>query len=118
MLDNLNIVILQLKNLAASVHYYKQILELKQDQDQEFWKTFHLGNTLLGLQPWHPGTEDERPLKPGITLGFEVDNVDNRFKEFEAKGAHILVEPRDEEFIRYSEIVDPDGYILMLYKSK
>jgi predicted enzyme related to lactoylglutathione lyase len=117
MVKKLDILILHVKDLSVSVNFYTHILGLKQKDDQTSWKSFRLGDTVLGLQPWHPGTEDERPLKHGISLGFEVENVDKRFKELEKKGAHCLVEPRDDMFGRYAEIVDPDGYIIMLYKT-
>jgi lactoylglutathione lyase len=117
MLKKLDILILHVSDLSTSAHFYKDIMGLKQKDDQTAWKTFDLGDTILGLQPWHPGTEDERPLKHGISLGFEVEDVDKRFKELEKKGAHCLVEPRDDMFGRYAEIVDPDGYVIMLYKT-
>jgi predicted enzyme related to lactoylglutathione lyase len=116
--SKLDTIILHVKNLSAAVKFYKNMLGLKQLDNQPKWKSFDLGGTILGLEPWHPGTEDERPLKYGIALGFEVSDVDKRLAELEKKGAHILVEPRDETFGRYAEIVDPEGYVIMLYKTK
>ena len=118
MQNKLDFLILHVKNLASSAKFYKEMLGLKQLEDQPEWKTFDLGDTILGLQPWHPGTEDERPLKHGISIGFDVQDVDQQLAELEKKGAHVLVEPRDEQFGRYAEIVDPEGYIIMLYKIK
>ena len=118
MLKKLDFIVLHVKNLASSVNFYKHIIGLKQIDDQSTWKAFHIGNAILGLEPWHPGTEDERPLKHGVSLCFEVDNVEKRFAELEKKGAHCLMEPSEADFGRYAEIVDPDGYILMIYKKR
>jgi predicted enzyme related to lactoylglutathione lyase len=118
MQKKLDTIILHVKNLTLSAKFYKNMLGLKQIDNQSKWKSFDLGDTILGLEPWHPGTEDERPLKHGISIGFEVQDVDIKFLDLEKKGAHVLVEPRDEKFGRYAEIVDPEGYIVMLYKTK
>lgn len=114
MFDKVNIIILHVSDIDVSEKFYRDVLKLQVLEDKPRWKSFQLGDIVLALRPWVPETEDERPVKWGIALGFDVDDVDKRIEELEKHGAHILIEPRDESFGRYAEIVDPDGYILML----
>lgn len=114
MFEKLDILILHVKNVEASDNFYSNLIGLKKLEDKPDWKSYQLGETILAVRPWAPETEDERPVKYGAAFGFNVDNVDKRVKELEDQGAHILLKPRDEKWGRYAEIVDPDGYILML----
>ena len=114
MFDKMDILILHVSNVAASFHFYKKMLGLKQLEDKPEWKSFQLGDSVIAIRPWAPDTKDERFIKYGASFGFNVDNVDKRIKELEAHGAHVLLRPQDESWGRYAEIVDPDGYIIML----
>jgi len=114
MFEKINTFILCVNDLNESKNFYKNLLGLKQLADKPKWKTFLLGDTILGLKPWTPGTEDERKVKHGVYIGFDVADVDQAIQQLEKKGAHVLVDPRNEEFGRYAEIADPDGHIIML----
>ncbi len=114
MFEKLDRLILSVNDMEMSANFYKNFLGLKQIVDRPRWKTFKLGDCELGLRPWTPGTEDERRVKHGFVMAFNVPDVDQATRELKEKGAPILVEPRDEDFGRYSEIADPDGYIIML----
>ncbi|OGB99529.1 hypothetical protein A2V82_05910 [candidate division KSB1 bacterium RBG_16_48_16] len=114
MFEKLNWLVLCADDLEESKNFYKNLLGLEQVSDKPSWKAFKLGESLLALRPWTPGTEDERHVKHGIYIGFHVADVDDAVVILEQKGAHILVDPRDEEFGRYAEIADPNGYIIML----
>ena len=114
MFEKPDIMNLHVSNIEASDHFYQDILGLARIENKPGWKSFKLGETILAIRPWLPETTDERKIKYGIALGFNVDDVDKRMKELTAKGVGMLIEPRDESFGRYAEIVDPDGYILML----
>ncbi len=114
MFARLDIIILHVSDIEESDHFYKDILGLERIENKPGWKSFKLGESTLAIRPWHPETTDERKVKYGIALGFNVYDVDKRVKELRAKDVGVLTEPRDESFGRYAEIVDPDGYILTL----
>ena len=77
-----------------------------------------MGDINLGLQKEVPGTEDERPVKHGVAIGFEVDDVETSWREIQEKGAHVLAVPRNGDVGKYAEITDPDGHIIMLLSSR
>jgi predicted enzyme related to lactoylglutathione lyase len=112
--QGLNSVILNVNDLNVSKAFYENLIGLKLLTDKPHWKRFQAGNIQLGIQPWKRGTEDERPVKHGVFLGFKVFDVDKTVNRLEKEGAHILVDPQDDEFGRYAEIVDPDGYIIII----
>ncbi len=114
MFSRLDILIIHVADIEKSAHFYKNILNLKQLKDESGWKTFEMDHQILALQTWDAEIKDERPVKYGITLAFDIDDVDTTILQLKAKGAHILVEPRTKDFGRFAEIVDPDGYIIML----
>ncbi len=114
MFEKPDIIILHVSDIEASDHFYQKILGLIRVENKPGWKSFKLGQTVLAIRPWLPETIDERKVKYGIAIGFNVDDVDKRIRELVGKDVGVLIEPRDETFGRYAEIVDPDGYILML----
>lgn len=114
MFDKMDILILHVDDVAASHNFYKNMLGLKQLEDKPNWKSFQLGNSVIAVRPWAPDTKDERFIKYGPAFGFNVDNVDKRIAELEKQGAHVLLRPQEKSWGRYAEIVDPDGYIIML----
>ena len=114
MFEKLNTLILSVKNMDESVHFYNNFLGLEQVDNKPRWRTFKLGDMLLALRPWTPETEDERRVKHGICLAFHVENVDESIEELEKKGARILIDPENADFGRFAKITDPDGYIIML----
>ncbi|MBN2000183.1 VOC family protein [candidate division KSB1 bacterium] len=115
MFEKLDMIIIHVHNIKISGDYYRNILGLPQLEKKDDWQSFKLGDSVLGIQPWHSGTEDERTVKYGATIVTRIDDVNKRLPELEAKGAHILVDPHDEPWGRAVEIVDPDGYIILLY---
>jgi predicted enzyme related to lactoylglutathione lyase len=114
MFGKMDILILSVSDIAVSLHFYKNMLGLKQLEEKPDWKSFQLGDSVIAIRPWASDIKDERSIKYGPAFGFNVDNVDKCIKELEKQGAHILLRPQDESWGRYAEIVDPDGYIIML----
>jgi len=112
-MQDFELIMLRVADIDRSAAFYRG-LEMEPLEDEPNWKTFRLGPSTLALRKWDPGTEDERPIKYGISMAFTVPDVDASLAELENKGAHVLVVPKDEEFGRYAKIVDPDGYIIMI----
>ena len=114
MFKELDLLMLDVKDISASTYFYHDILEFEIKKQSPNWTTFRMGKTTLAIRPQREQMVDERNVKHGIVFGFLCLDVDKKVKELEEKGAHILLWPRDETFGRYAEIADPDGHIIML----
>ncbi|MEM3092375.1 MAG: VOC family protein, partial [Candidatus Nitrosocaldus sp.] len=56
--------------------------------------------------------------RPGILLGFTIQNIDELCELLKKKGVRFLKEPRDEAFGRHAIILDPDGHMISLAQIK
>ena len=118
MFEKLDMIVLMVSNMSESIKFYRDLLGLEMTQKSKKWTTFKIGEMTLGLHTEIPGTEDERPLKYGAALAFNVRDVNAAWQEMQNKGAHILAVPRKAAFGKYTEITDPDGHIIMLISGK
>ena len=100
-------------DLQRSRDFYRDVLGLKVRNDSPGWIDFDLGGkVVLGL---HPPTEDIQVTPGSLQLGFEVADVDAYIEDARAKGARIVLEPKDESFGRLALILDPDGYTIQVF---
>ena len=51
----------------------------------------------------------------GIMLYLRVENVDEAYRTWKARGVEMLTEPHDEPFGRTFALRDPDGHVLHAY---
>lgn len=56
--------------------------------------------------------------RPGILIGFTIQNIDELCELFKKKGVRFLKEPRDEAFGRHAIILDPDDHMISLAQIK
>jgi catechol 2,3-dioxygenase-like lactoylglutathione lyase family enzyme len=108
-----SIVMLVCSDLARSVAFYKNVLELKVRTDRApRWVEFELADGhALSL---HTKTE-LLAVRPGsIQLGFTVDNVDKFVADCSGLRVPVFQDPYDEAFGRVAVIGDPDGYPIQI----
>ncbi len=116
-------------NFEACVHFYRNIMgfELPPDDHCYPYVSFKVGGETMvamfdrKLMAQAIGT-DHLPVaevdQDRVALIFEVDSVDEAFKELSAKGVEFVTEPqnRDAWMIRTAHLRDPDGNLIELYQ--
>jgi predicted enzyme related to lactoylglutathione lyase len=103
------------KDLVRSRDFYRDELGLKLGVDAPpHWVDFDLGNgVLLGI---HPADDKMEVTRSSILNGFAVDDVDAFIVGVKSRGIPVVQEPHDETFGRIALILDPDGYVVQVYK--
>jgi catechol 2,3-dioxygenase-like lactoylglutathione lyase family enzyme len=120
---NLDYTILLCDKLAETRAFYRDILKLPIETDQDMWVSFRAGASLLTLRPrgkWV--VADDGPLKPGsaaVQLAFRVPPlaVDACHAELVAHGVTILRPPTDLPEWRHRTLFfrDPENNIIEIY---
>ena len=109
----LGIVILHFQNLPQARQFYTETVGLSvlDAQSDNHFVTLQAGDSLVGLSA-EPGS-----AAAGTTeIGFEVNDADTAYREWQAKGATLLTEPNDFPFGRSFDAQDPEGHRLNIYK--
>src|SRR6185295_5580488 len=71
------------------------------------------------LLVWADGRTQPYELGDGYSrFVIRVSDVDRATAELAARGVTVTVPPTDAEFVRYSMIRDPDGYLIELLQVK
>lgn len=111
----LGIVILHVQDFDKARAFYVETLGLpviSALSDDHFVTVQPLGSTAIGITA-EPGVANGT----GSTeIGFEVNDVDALYRDFQNKGIALLSAPQDFPFGRAFDAQDPDGNKLSLYK--
>ncbi|RVT96656.1 drug:proton antiporter [Rhodovarius crocodyli] len=114
-----NSLIFYVAEVAASARFYERLLEVPPVENSPGFAMFILPSG-FGLGLWQRAGVEPPPAAPGggCELGFRVATpaeVDRLHAEWHAKGACMLMPPRDLDFGRSFVAVDPDGHRLRVY---
>ncbi len=77
------------------------------------WVEFGLGPILLKLTPLRPGEVSSRNQVAGV---FSTANLDATLTTLKEKGVTVTRPPADEFTGRSAEILDPDGYRIIVFQ--
>ncbi len=77
------------------------------------WVEFTLGPVLLKLMPLRPG---EVPSRNQVAAVFSTANLDAALATLKEKGVTVTRPPAEEFTGRSAEILDPDGYRIILFQ--
>jgi predicted enzyme related to lactoylglutathione lyase len=77
------------------------------------WVEFSLGPILLKLTPLRPG---EVPARNQVAAVFSTESLDTALGTLKEKGVTVTRPPADEFTGRSAEILDPDGYRIILFQ--
>ncbi len=109
------------KDLKKSIEFYKKIGFKINSQDKGFCE-FKTEGTKLALLDFNlvsdlVGKENISNLKKhGFLIGWEVPDIDKKFKEFKSKGIRFFKEPKTQSWgQRTAYFKDPDGNIWEIY---
>ena len=108
----LNVVYLYVSEMEASVAFYRDLLGIPLEGDDD-WQEASLGGTRFALHRAHEGIG---ALSSGtIHVSLEVGDLDGATERLRAAGVEVE-ETMREEWGAAARITDPDGYELYLFQ--
>lgn len=118
MKTNLDFISLQVKELESSARFYKTILGLEETEEKRpdavVFKD-DAGAIFAIRKPLFEITEG-MSLGLGVSIWFNINNLDQIFKRVKEANATIISPPVDGPFGRMFIIQDPDGYMLTFHQ--
>jgi catechol 2,3-dioxygenase-like lactoylglutathione lyase family enzyme len=110
-IKNVHHILLTVKDLDTSIHFYRDILGLTLDQR---YKTFAMLNAgavgvYLSTKPWS-FDKQEAAKGAGIFPHFEIDNMDVLVSTLKKNNVMLLQEPQSYSWGKECFALDPDGY--------
>ena len=112
-LDHLAIFV---TDVVRSREWYTTIIGLKVEFEVPALKTVALQDDsdftlLIGERPG-------QPISPSCVLTFQVDNVEEKYKELSGRGVAFRETPKKLAWGYGAELLDPVGYIVCLWDEK
>ncbi len=102
-------------DFSRSRRFYGETLELPEAGGFENdWVEFALGPLLLKLTPLRPG---EVPARNQVAAVFSTASLDDSIARLKERGVTVTRPPADEFTGRSAEILDPDGYRIILFQA-
>ncbi len=107
-------------DMDRSVKFYRDVLGLELRFQSPEWTEFSVGPSTLALHgggkmPMVSGGSHGEKMAGRATIGFNVENIDERHRELKGKGVRFVMEPTDtKDGIRLAIFLDPDGLALSL----
>ncbi|MGW0431825.1 VOC family protein [Micromonospora sp. NPDC003197] len=107
------VFIVYVNDAPAAARFYGDLLQMKPDFETPGYISFKLGSgadlalwggQFDGLTPAVPRTSEVWLALPGGS-----DEIDQTYREWQAKGVKVLQEPVDAVFGRTFVVADPDG---------
>lgn len=110
----LNQVTVACTDYAASVAFYRALgLTLIVDSPPRYARFETEGGTTFSLH-----AVDADPARSGVTIYFEVDDVDATVAELKEKGLRFDSEPVDQSWLwREARLSDPAGNVVCIYRA-
>ncbi len=102
----LHFVWLEVSDLERSIDFYRETLGLVVQEDTDRFAIVKLTNSKLYLAPG-------RPLGMNMYIAIAVSNIDIMHERLIDHNMNVNA-PTDEGWARYINLIDPDGYRLLL----
>lgn len=109
-------VLFLVRNLERSMQFYQDFLglELAFYKEEWQWAEFNAGNVTLTLC----GDQEIPERSTGGIIAFAVNDLESASEEVKAQGIPIRRELHELTTCWHLEILDPDGYTIILHKRK
>ena len=102
-------------DFSRSRRFYGETLALPEAGGFESdWVEFALGPLLLKLTPLRPG---EVPARNQVAAVFSTASLDETIARLKERGVTVTRPPAEEFTGRSAEILDPDGYRIILFQA-
>lgn len=112
----INVVFIYVKKMEAMRDFYENLLKIgKPKVETDLWVEYDLPGTHFAL---HKG--DERIMKEHkasantIKISFEVEHLEEWYKELKEKGVEFTIEPRSDFYTVLTELKDCEGNLIRL----
>jgi len=110
-------VILAVKDLDKSIHFYHEIIGLPIKKQRRTWVDLGTTGALISLHPASLSAEHVGgSLDNGIAIGFVVGDVKSALDELKSKGVRIHRDIVEREAGKNAIILDPDDYLISLFE--
>lgn len=103
---SLHFIWLEVSDIQRSIDFYRETLGLPVEGDHESFATVHLANSKLYLAPG-------MPLGMNMYIALAVPDIDAMHERLLSHDMSVS-EPINEGWARYINLIDPDGYRLLL----
>jgi len=120
MFSHMDYVMVMVSDMSRSVQFYRDKLGLRLRFESPEWTEFETGTTVLALHGGGKASVGSRERMSGTaSIGFYVDNLDQKYNELKAKGIEFVMLPTDRESgIKLSVCLDPDGLPISIAQPK
>jgi len=121
MFTHIDYVMIMVSDMARSVEFYRDKLGLRLRSESPDWTEFETGTTVLALHGGGKAVRISNEPKAGTaSIGFYVDNLDDKFNELKGQGVSFIMPPTDraEEKIKLAVCLDPDGLPISIAERK
>lgn len=116
-IERLNTIIIPVKDLVNSIHFYENVLYLHKGYVDESMAYFNFGTDDSTTILLHIIDEPE-PVEKGIVIELKVDDVSLAVSSIKETGGLVIQEPIDRAWgVIEAVIADPDGYKIWLVQN-
>jgi lactoylglutathione lyase len=108
-------------DMTRSIQFYRDTLEIPLRFESPYWTEFETGDTVLALHGGgKPAAKSSETLAGTASIGFYVEDLDQKYNELNTKGVPFSMAPtdREEEGIRLAVCLDPDGLPISIAERK
>ncbi|MBD0329392.1 MAG: VOC family protein [Thermoleophilia bacterium] len=112
MITGLRVVYLYVKDIERAQAFYRDVLGLELEGDDDWVETTLPGDVRFALHRWHEGAAE--PSSGGVNVDFEVEDVDAAAEDLRARGVEIGGIHR-EPYGSFFSFTDSEGYRLGLF---
>lgn len=102
---------IKVKDMKESLHFYEDLLGLKIKSEKHITEGFDLAFLDLGESDIELLCNDKMDctIGNGVTIGFEVESIDEIRKRLEKEGFKVGEEQSPEEGMKFVMVKDPNG---------
>ena len=110
-------VILAVKDLDKSLHFYHEVLGLPIKMQRRTWIDLGTTGALLSLHPASLAAEHAGgSIDNGITIGFLVGDVKSAVDELRSRGIRVYRDIVERDAGKNAIVYDPDEYLVSLFE--
>lgn len=110
-------VILAVRDLDKSIHFYHKIIGLPIKNERRSWVDLGHAGALLSLHPASLTAEHVGgSIDNGITIGFLVGDVKSAVAELRSKDIRIYRDVIEKDAGKNAIVMDPDDYLISLFE--